>query len=110
MKLSIFPIIMALVAASSFGQPDNKSAAKGQEIFQEQCVGCHGPDGNGQTDMGKKLGAANLTSSAVQQLSDSELEKVVKSGKKKMPSFDQKLSDDDIKSVIAYVRQLGKTQ
>jgi len=109
MKLSTIPMIIALVAAPSFGQSDNKSAGKGQDIFQEQCVGCHGPDGHAQTDMGKKVGAADLTSRAVQQLSDSQIAKVVKNGKKKMPSFDEKLSDDDIKSVIAYVRQLGKT-
>jgi len=109
MKLSTIPIVIALGAAASFGQPDDKSAGEGQEIFQEQCIGCHGSDGSGQTDMGKKVGAANLTSSAVQQQSDAQLEKVVKGGKKKMPSFDQKLSDDEIRSVIAYVRQLGKT-
>jgi mono/diheme cytochrome c family protein len=37
------------------------------------------------------------------------VEKVVKHGKKKMPSFGDKLSDDDIHAVIAYVRQLAKT-
>ena len=102
-------VIAFAVAAPSFGQSDNKNAGKGQEIFQEQCVGCHGPDGHAQTDMGKKLGAADLTSDPVQHQSDSQLEKVVKGGKKKMPSFDEKLSDDDIHAVIAYVRQLGKT-
>jgi mono/diheme cytochrome c family protein len=59
--------------------------------------------------MGKKVGAADLTSSAVQGQSDSQLEKAVKNGGKKMPSFNEKLSDDDIHALIAYVRQLGKT-
>jgi mono/diheme cytochrome c family protein len=59
--------------------------------------------------MGKKVGAADLTSDAVQHQSDSQLEKVVKNGKKKMPSFGEKLSEDDIHGLIAYVRQLGKT-
>ena len=108
--LNISIIIAAFaVAAPSFGQPDDKNAGKGQEIFQEQCVGCHGPDGHAQTDMGKKVGAADLTSDAVQHQGDSQLEKVVKNGKKKMPSFSEKLSDDDIHALIAYVRQLGKT-
>jgi|ERR1039457_6930093 cytochrome c6 len=110
MRLLTVAIIIAFaVAAPSFGQSDNKNANKGQEIFQEQCVGCHGPDGHAQTDMGKKVGAADLTSDAVQHQGDSQLEKVVKNGKKKMPSFGEKLSDDDIHAVIAYVRQLGKT-
>ena len=82
----------------------------GDAIFQEMCVGCHGSDGRADTDMGKKLKAADLTSADVQQQSDSALMKVVKSGQKKMPSFADKLSDDDIKAVIGYVRQLGKSK
>ena len=54
--------------------------------------------------------AADLTSSAVQQQSDSQFEKVIKDGKDKMPSFDQKLSDDEIHSVLAYIRRIGKAQ
>jgi cbb3-type cytochrome c oxidase subunit III len=107
--LTVSIIIVFAVAVPSFAQSDNKNAGKGQEIFQEQCVGCHGPDGHAQTDMGKKVGAADLTSDAVQHQSDSQLEKVVKNGKKKMPSFGEKLSEDDIHGLIAYVRQLGKT-
>jgi mono/diheme cytochrome c family protein len=80
----------------------------GGAIFQEQCVGCHGSDGKATTDMGKQLKAADLTSADVQQQSDSELTKVVKDGQKKMPSFKGKLDDDEIKGVIAYVRQIGK--
>jgi cytochrome c6 len=111
MKLLNISIIVAFAAGPpSFGQSDNKNAGKGQEIFQEQCVGCHGPDGHAQTDMGKKVGAADLTSDAVQHQSDSQLEKVVKGGKKKMPAFGEKLSDDDIHALIAYVRTLGKTR
>jgi cytochrome c6 len=111
MRLLTIAIVIAFaVVPPSFGQSDNKNAGKGQGIFQEQCVGCHGTDGHAQTDMGKTVGAADLTSGVVQHQSDSQLEKVVKNGKKKMPSFADKLSDDDIHALIAYVRQLGKTQ
>ncbi len=110
MRALIIPIAMAFVIAPSYGQANNKNADKGQKIFEEQCVGCHGPDGHAQTEMGKKVKAADLTSSAVQQQSDSQLEKVIKDGKDKMPSFDQKLSDDEIRSVLAYIRRIGKAQ
>jgi cytochrome c6 len=108
-KLSTIATILALVAAAPFlGLSRPPQAQKGQAIFEEMCVGCHGPDGKAQTDMGKKVQAADLTSSAVQSVSDSKLEGTVKSGKGKMPSFDGKLSDEDIHSVVAYVRQIGK--
>jgi len=71
-------------------------------------VGCHGPDGKAQTDIGKKVQAADLTSSAFQAISDSKLESAIKAGKGKMPAFDGKLSDDEIHSVVAYVRQIAK--
>ena len=105
------PTILAIAALMCMAMPS--PAQKGREgdaIFQELCVGCHGTDGRADTDMGKKVKAADLTSSDVQQQSDSELMKVVKSGQKKMPSFADKLSDDEIKAVIAYVRQLGKSK
>ncbi len=110
MKLLTIAITSVFVVALSFGQSNNANGSKGQNIFGEQCVGCHGTDGRAQTEVGKKVQAADLTSSAVQQQSDSQLEKVIKDGKAKMPSFDQKLSDDEIRAVLAYVRRLGKAQ
>jgi mono/diheme cytochrome c family protein len=111
MKLSTISTTLALVVVAPFlGLSRPPQAQKGQAIFQEQCIGCHGTDGKAQTDMGKKLQAADLTSSAVQELSDSKLENVIKSGKKKMPSFDGKLSDDEIGSVVAYIRRIAKGQ
>ena len=88
------------------GRPQ-KNSGQGVTIFQEQCIGCHGQDGRADTEMGKKVQAADLTSQAVQDLSASQLEKIVKNGQKKMPSFAGKLSDDEIKAVIGYVKQLG---
>jgi cbb3-type cytochrome c oxidase subunit III len=87
-----------------------KNQRRGEEIFQEQCAGCHGPDGRAQTDIGKTLGAADLTSEGIQQKSSAELSKSVKGGKGKMPAFDNKLADDEIKAVLAYIKQLGKKQ
>jgi cytochrome c6 len=109
MKRSTISTMLTLVVVAPFpGLSRPPQAQKGQAIFQEQCIGCHGADGKAQTDMGKKLQAADLTSGAVQEQSDSKLERTIKSGKAKMPSFDGKLSDDDIGSVVAYIRQIGK--
>jgi mono/diheme cytochrome c family protein len=86
----------------------SRKGPNGKAIFQEQCAGCHGPDGRAQTDIGKGIQAADLTSQPVQQQSDSDLLKLVKSGKGKMPAFQDKLSDDQIRAVVAYVRQLAE--
>ena len=107
MRVSTVFTFVALAATTVSGYAQ-KSGRDGSVIFQEMCVGCHGPDGRGDTDMGKQLKAADLTSAEVQQQSDSELSKVIKNGQKKMPAFADKLGDDEIKAVLAYVRQFGK--
>ncbi len=106
MKTTIFAATTALFIAFTGRAQD---AAKGRAIFQEQCIACHGADGRAQTEMGKKVGAANLTSESVQKLGDSDLAKVIKNGKGKMPAFGEKLSGGDIRAVLAHVRELAKT-
>jgi cytochrome c6 len=100
-------ILFAALAASSVTYAQKND---GQAIFQQACVGCHGPDGKAATDTGKRLQAADLTASDIQQKSDSELAKTVKSGKGKMPAWEGKLSDDEIKAVVGYVKELGKSK
>jgi mono/diheme cytochrome c family protein len=80
----------------------------GETLFKRRCPACHGQDGKGETPMGKKLGAANLTSTEVQSQSDAQLTDVITKGKNKMPSFDGKLSRDEIAELVAYIRELGK--
>lgn len=91
-------------------QSGKEQGSTGEALFQQQCVGCHGPDGHAQTELGKKLGAADLTSDAIQQQSDSQLAKMVKDGKGKMPAFDGKLKEDEIHTLIIYIRQLARKQ
>jgi len=38
------------------------------------------------------------------KFTDADLRKVVKEGKKPMPAFGKKLSDEDINGVVAYIR------
>lgn len=80
----------------------------GEATFKKNCVMCHGADGKGQTKMGLKLGAADLTSNDIQSLSDEALAQSVHNGKGKMPAFGQTLSDAEIAQVIQYVRTLRK--
>jgi mono/diheme cytochrome c family protein len=109
MRLTNIVTFAAFLAVSLHGQTP-KRQLEGASIFNEQCIGCHGQDGRAQTEMGKKVKAADLTGDAVQHLSDSQLSKVVKSGKGKMPAFDGKLADSEIDAVIAHVRQLSKKE
>jgi cytochrome c6 len=82
------------------------SAADGAALWGQHCASCHGKDGSGATTMGKKLGVKDYTKE--QGFSDAEAEKVIKEGKDKMKGFKDKLSDADVKALVAYVRGLKK--
>jgi mono/diheme cytochrome c family protein len=69
---------------------------------------CHGPDGAGKTPVGQKLNIRDLRSPEVQKQSDSDLSHVIGEGKAKMPAFGKALSADQIKLLVAHVRELGK--
>ena len=80
----------------------------GETLFKAKCAACHGPDGKGETAMGKALKVRDLGSTAVQGQSDAQLTEIVTKGKNKMPPFDGKLSKEQIGQLVAYVRELGK--
>ena len=68
---------------------------------------CHGEDGKGYP----ALKTPDFTDPKVQaSLTDEEMTETIKNGKKgtAMPAFGDKLSDDQIKSLIAYIRSLAK--
>src|SRR5215472_7017201 len=80
----------------------------GKAVFASKCALCHGPDGKGNTSIGKSLKIADLHSTDVQKLSNDELKTVVTNGKNKMPPFKGKLTDAQVLQVINYIRELGK--
>jgi len=73
-----------------------------------KCALCHGEDGASQTPQGKKTGAPDLRAPAIQDLSDDDLAKLVEEGHAKMPAFKIQLTKDQIKSLVFYIREIGK--
>jgi mono/diheme cytochrome c family protein len=90
-----------LLVAAALLAATTASAADGKAIFTSKCAACHGPDGKGQTTMGKKLGVKDLT---VSKLTAAEMEAVVTSGRGKMTPFGGKLQAPEIKEVAAFVK------
>lgn len=94
----------ALLAAPPLVAADTRS-----ENFQTHCSVCHGDDGKGQTEEGKKKGARDFTNARWQdKVDDARLVRSVTKGHDKMPSFEKKLSADEIKALVAEVRTLAK--
>lgn len=96
------------VTPASAGASDTASKEAGAKIFSDNCVPCHGTDGTGDTSSGKLLGAANLTTAKVQNLSNASLAHVISEGKGQMPPFKSVLTHQQIQDVLKYVREFGK--
>lgn len=74
-------------------------------LFGSRCELCHGDDGHG-SDMGKSLKVKDLTSKEVQSQSDAELIRVISAGKNNMPPFKDALKEEEIRSLVQYIRTL----
>ena len=80
----------------------------GADTFKAKCAMCHGADGSASTGMGKSMGLKPLGGSEVQAMSDADMTALITDGKGKMPAYKGKLSDAQIKDVVAYIRTLKK--
>jgi cytochrome c6 len=83
-------------------------ADSGADIYKTKCSACHGKNGAGDTMLGKNLKLRPLGSDEVQERSDDELFAIISKGKNRMPSFDRKLSKDQIRDLVKYIRLLKK--
>jgi cytochrome c553 len=89
-------------------------AADVAENWTKHCASCHGKDGKGQTKAGRMAGVKDQTDPSYQAtLNDEKMFKSVKEGlkegtKEKMKPFADKLSDDEIKALVAHVRSFKK--
>jgi mono/diheme cytochrome c family protein len=107
---TIVIITVSLLAASAM----SVRAADAKANWTANCAQCHGKSGAADTKMGKQLNAKDLTDPKVQAaFSDAKATQSIKEGVKEggkttMKAFAGKLSDDEIKALVAYVRTLKK--
>jgi mono/diheme cytochrome c family protein len=105
-KKNAAAVLGVLVLAAA---PAARAAAARSENWQTNCSVCHGDDGRGQTEEGKKKGARDLTNAKWQdKIEDARMVRSITKGHDKMPSFEKKLSADEIKALVAEVRTLAK--
>jgi len=85
---------------------DSLRVQRGKEIFQQNCVACHGPDGKGM----QAVGAPNLTDQ-VWLYGSSEntiAETVTKGRNNRMPAFKEFLGEAKVHLLAAYVYGLSQ--
>ena len=102
LKYAVIGCLAAFIVTPAF------AAGSGADTYKAKCAMCHGADGLGTTPAGKAMKAASFKDTAIVKAPDSELIAVATNGKGKMPAYKGKLTDDQIKSAIAYIRTLQK--
>ena len=110
-SVSLSAMAIMLQAAGSVAT-ETGDDHKGRAVYERTCAACHGPQGRGDSQMGKMLvpPAADLTSPAIRKKSDAEILQVLANGKppSAMPAFKGQLSEQEIRDTIAYLRTLTK--
>ena len=105
---TLLSVASAALVAPAFGE----DLAKGKKIYVDKCVKCHGEKGKGDgpkaEDLEKKP-ADHTDKAKMAKFTDEDLKKTVKEGKRPMPAFVKKLTEEQIDDLIAYVRSLAET-
>jgi cytochrome c5 len=98
--------------AKGAAKPASGAAAKGKEIYSRDCAMCHGDNGNGQSDLAKdmQLTLKDWTDpKSLADMTDQQLFDMIRKGKDKMPPEDpSRAKDDEIRSIILYIRDFSK--
>lgn len=99
LSISALLALMLVVVPASFSQ----NAAS---LYKTKCQACHGADGKAKVPVAAALGVRDFTSPAVAKESEAEMIAITSKGKNKMPSYAGKLTDDQIKQLVKYIRTL----
>jgi len=98
--------VASYVYALSNGEAPEEGS--GQELFSQQCVSCHGPDGGGVQMLGGP--ALNNRIFLYGDTKDAIAAQIRKPNHGVMPPWENRLSDEDIKQLAVYVHSLGGGQ
>lgn len=110
MKRSIYRLLygsLALAVMLTLTSP-LRAQDDAAALYKSKCVSCHAADGSGNTPVGTKLGVKSVNDPEMAKQSDAEWIDVTKKGKGKMPAYDGKLTDGQIKGLVTYMRSLAK--
>ncbi|HTR25440.1 MAG TPA: cytochrome c [Terriglobales bacterium] len=101
MKMMVRALLSMAVLALVFS---TYSFADAGADYKAKCAMCHGANGEGK----EAMKTVSFASPDVQKMSDADLTDAITKGKGKMPSYDGKLSKDQIGDLVKWIRTLKK--
>ncbi len=102
MRMAALVVMAALMAAPAIAQ------GPGADTYKAKCAMCHGADGLAATPMAKSMKVLSFKDPTMIKATDAQFIASTANGKGKMPAYTGKLTDAQIKDVVAYIRTLQK--
>ncbi len=101
--------VLLTMLTASIAKPIAPPAVDAAAIYSAKCAKCHGGDGSG-VEKYKKKGQKSFTDSAWQKTrTDAQFTASITNGKgEAMTAWKGKLTAEEIKALVAYVRSLKK--
>ena len=98
----------AVANRSQRSQASPVKAKEAKRLFKQKCSKCHGQDGAGN-NYGQIIGATNLTDPVWhERVDDQRIINSIKHGRGQMPAQGEKLTEEQITSLMLHVRTLKK--
>ena len=104
--------LIVVVALSLFAKAEAEPSyvRPAAQLYRRYCISCHGTDGKAKTSKGKYSHARDLTDQDWQaDVSDERIFNSITNGRNvrgNMPPFGHKLKEDEINSLVTFVRAL----
>ena len=102
MRTAAVALLATMFVAPAFAQ------GPGADTYKAKCAMCHGADGLAATPMAKTMKVVSFKDPTMVSASDAQLIAATTNGKNKMPAYTGKLTDTQIKDVVACIRTLQK--
>lgn len=103
-------ILVSLSALGAGRETTNNYVRPAAQLYRRHCVSCHGTDGKSKTSKGRYNHARDLTDPDWQSdVSDERIFNSITNGRNvrgNMPPFGQKLKEDEINSLVTFIRGL----
>ena len=102
-RLAFLAALFALATTATAAEPD------GAALYKTKCASCHGPDGRGETPVGKALKVQSLLEPRwAADDAPAAIAKAVREGAPGMPALASKLSPAEIEAVAKATQDLAK--
>jgi mono/diheme cytochrome c family protein len=102
-SIIIIGIIICIINSDVFSSKNAEAITAGEEIYNKQCLICHGENGKGE---GKNAGTSINNQNYLNSVSDKDIYNSVKFGREGtgMPSYGPRMTEADLNNVVAYIR------